>query len=148
MEYEFVQMNLEYAEQMNTWEYNGHVKTIYVEPYLKSLDDRTGKITGPEGCEGFAVLAQNTLVGLFEYYFKEEILEIGLGLNPDLVEQGHGEAFVKAGIAFGIKNYNYKQEFVKLDVDINNNSAIRVYKKAGFKEYKREADSIMMRKMV
>ena len=56
MKFEFVPMNLEHAKQMKTWKYNGVVKNIYVEPYFNSSDDTTGKVKGPEGCEGFAVL--------------------------------------------------------------------------------------------
>ncbi len=148
MKFEFVPMNLEYAKQIKTWKYNGVVKNIYVAPYFNSFDDTTGEMKGPGGCEGFAVLDQNKLVGLSEYYLKEEIIEIGLALSPDVVGRGHGKEFVKQGIDFGINKFDYKGKYIKLNVNINNKPAIKVYKKVGFKEYKRDADSIEMRKYV
>ena len=148
MKFKFVPMNLEYANQIKTWKYSGVVKNIYVEPYFNNFDDTTGKTKGPESCEGFAVLNQGKLVGLFEYYFKEEFIEIGLALSPDVVGRGHGKEFVKQGIKFGINKYDYKEEYIKLNVGIKNKPAIRVYKKVGFKKYKKEADSIEMRKYI
>lgn len=148
MKFEFIPMTLDYARQINTWEYSGYVKSIYVEPYFNSFDEATGKVKGPDGCEGFAGVNQNTLVGLFEYYFRDEIMEIGLALNPELVGKGFGKDFVLQGIYFGINEFKYKQKYVKLTVNIQNKPAIRVYEKAGFIEYTRKENEIEMRKDV
>lgn len=148
MKFEFVPINLEYAKQIKAWRYNGFVKNIYVEPYFNSLNEKTGKMKGPDGCEGFAVLNQDKLVGLFEYYFRGDIIEIGLALNPDFVGKGYGVQLVKQGIDFGIDKFNYKEEYIMLNVNIENKPAISVYKKVGFKEHKKEEDSIEMRKYI
>lgn len=147
MKFEFVPMTLDYAEQIKTWKYNGYVKSIYVEPYFNSFDAATGRMKGPGGCEGFAVLNQGRLVGLYEYYFKDEVIEIGLALSPESVGKGLGEDFVLQGLDFGISKFNYKGEYIKLTVNIQNKPAIRVYEKAGFIEYIRKSDEIEMRKI-
>lgn len=146
MKFKFVPMTLEYVKQIKTWRYTGYVKNIYMQPYFDSYNGITGKMKGPGGCEGFAALNQNRLVGLFEYYFKDEIIEIGLALKPELAGKGLGKEFVKQGINFGIKKFRYKREYIKLTVNIQNKPAIRVYEKAGFKEYRRKDDEIEMRK--
>ncbi|MGM0446566.1 MAG: GNAT family N-acetyltransferase [Bacillota bacterium] len=148
MKFEFVPINLEYAKEIKGWRYNGFVKNIYVEPYFNSLDEKTGKMKGPDGCEGFVVLNQDKLVGLFEYYFRGDIIEIGLALNPDFVGKGYGTKLVKQGINFGIDKFNYKEEYIMLTVNIENKPAINVYKKVGFKEHKKEENSIEMRKYI
>ena len=145
MKFDFVPMTLDYANQIKTWQYDGYIKNIYVEPYFNSFKETTGKMKGPGGCEGFAVLNQNRLVGLFEYYFKDEIMEIGLALKPELAGKGLGEDFVKQGIDYGINKFKYKRKYIKLSVNIQNKPAVRVYEKVGFKEYKRKIDEIEMR---
>ncbi len=148
MKFEFVPMTLNYINKIKNWQYDGFVKNIYVKPYFNNFDKETGKMKGPEGCEGFAVLNQNRLMGLFEYYFKNEIMEIGLALKPELVGKGLGKEFVNQGIEYGLNKFKYKKEYIKLNVNIKNKSAIRVYEKTGFKEYTRKADEIEMRKHI
>jgi len=87
-------------------------------------------------------------VGLFEYYPKGDIIEIGLALSPELVGKGYGKDFVKQGIDFGIEHFNYQGEYIVLNVNLKNKAAVKVYKKAGFKEFKKEKDSIEMRKYI
>ena len=146
MNYEFVPMNLEYVKKIEKWKYNGFLKEIYVKPYFDNYDKDSKVLKGPGGCDGFAVLNQDKLIGLFEYYFKEEIMEIGLAISPDIVGEGYGEEFVRKGIEFGINNYDYKKEYIQLSVNIKNKPAIRVYEKAGFVHHNNEEDSIEMRK--
>lgn len=148
MVFKFVPINLEYLKEIKNWKYDGFVKNIYVKPYFENVNKKNAELRGPDGCKGFAALYQNKLAGLFEYYFRKEIIEIGLALNPDFVDKGYGKEFVEQGIAFGIKHFNYQEKYIKLNVNINNKAAIRVYKKAGFTEYRRESDSIEMRKNI
>ncbi|WP_157949925.1 GNAT family N-acetyltransferase [Vallitalea okinawensis] len=145
MKFEFVPMTLDYADLIKKWKYTGYVKSIYMEPYFDTFNE-TGKMRGPGGCEGFVVLNQSRLVGLFEYYFIDEIMEIGLALKPELTGKGYGKDFVHQGIKFGIKNFEYKRKYIKLTVNILNKPAIKVYEKVGFEEHKRNEGEIEMRK--
>lgn len=145
MKFEFVPINLEYLKEIKKWKYDGFVKNIYLDPYFENIGENSSELRGPDGCIAFAALIKNKLAGLFEYYFKGDIIEIGLALNPDFVGKGYGKDFVEQGIDFGIKHFNYQEEYIKLNVNINNKTAVRVYKKAGFKEYERKSDAIEMR---
>jgi ribosomal-protein-alanine N-acetyltransferase len=144
MNFKFVPINLEYLEEIRNWKYDGFIKNIYLDPYFENNNE----LRGPGGCIAFAALNKNKLVGLFEYYFRGEIIEIGLALNPDLVGKGYGKDFVEQGINFAIKHFDYQEEYIKLSVNLENKAAVKVYKKAGFKEYNRESDSIEMRKYI
>lgn len=146
MKFEFVPMTLDYANQIKHWKYSGHIKSIYVEPYFSSYDEATGKMKGPGGCDGLAVLNENELAGLFEYYFRDGDMEIGLALSPDLVGKGYGKEFVLQGIDFGIKKFEYKREYIKLTVNIENKPAVRVYEKAGFIVNEHKSGDLEMRK--
>jgi len=148
MKFKFVPINLEYLKKIKKWRYNGFVKNIYLDPYFKNIDEKNSELRGPGDCIGFAALNQNKLVGLFEYYLKGDIIEIGLALSPDFVGKGYGKDFVKQGIDFGIEHFNYQGEYIKLSVNQKNKAALKVYKRAGFKEYNRIDDSIEMRKFI
>lgn len=138
MELKFKVMNKDLAEEMNKWEYNGeYFEELEMKHYFDSYDEATGIATGPAGCDGYAVFLENgQLIGLFEYYLKDEFMEIGLAHNPSMIGKGLGVEFVTKGIEFGIEKYDYKEEYIKLNVDEINVPAIRVYEKAGFKKIK------------
>lgn len=148
MAYKFIPMNLEYAHEIKEWKYNGFVKDIYMDPYFENYDKETGKTKGPGGCEGFVVTDSDKIIGLFEYYFTDGILEIGLALNPKMVGKGLGKEFVDEGIAFGIREFDYKENYVKLTVNSKNKPAVRVYEKAGFIKHNEENSEIEMRKYI
>ncbi len=83
-------------------------------------------------------------MGLFEYYFTDGIMEIGLALNPAVTGKGIGKDFVLAGLKFGLAQFGYSQAYVKLTVNVNNLPAIRVYEKAGFVQVKEDGKDITM----
>ena len=76
MRFEFIPMNLDYANQIKDWQYNGVVESINMDAYFDSYET-TGEMTGPAGCIGFAVFEKSNLTGLFEYYFENEVMSIG-----------------------------------------------------------------------
>ena len=140
MTFKFTPMTIEYAEEIKKWKYDGVVKSIYVKPYFESYNKETGEMFGPGGCKGYGVVQENELIGLFEYYLNDEIIEIGLALSPKVVGKGMGKDFVLQGIAFGVKEFDYKEKHIKLSVNKENKPAIRVYEKAGFIKVKEDED--------
>lgn len=132
IEYSFEPMNIGCIEVIRGWRYDGVVKGIYTEPYLASHAAGNTVLSGPAGCHGYAVFAGSKLVGLFEYYFSNYIMEIGLALAPEMIGKGHGRDFVLAGLAFGVREFAYTQNYIRLTVSVNNHPAIKAYEKAGF----------------
>jgi ribosomal-protein-alanine N-acetyltransferase len=72
------------------------------------------------------------LVGFLELTPSEdgEMVEIGLGLRPDLTGRGHGPSFVEAAMAFA--RDRWRPRSFALDVFPWNERAIRAYERAGF----------------
>jgi [ribosomal protein S18]-alanine N-acetyltransferase len=71
------------------------------------------------------------LVGHFSFKWKEAgLLEIGLGLRPDLTGRGLGVAFVEAGLEHG--RARFRPEEFSLAVAAFNGRAITVYERVGF----------------
>ncbi len=146
MKYTFVPMTPKYATAMDEWRYDGYMKSLGMKPYFENYDEKTGKMKGPAGCEGYAVLSDSKLVGLFEYYSIDDVMEIGLALSPDMVGKGFAKDFVIEGVDFGVKEFSYKNEYVKLSVNEKNYPAVKAYLNSGFIVHERNNDEIRMRK--
>jgi len=144
MNYNFVPQNMTYLKEIQSWAYNGHVKSIYCQPYFDSYE-KTQVMRGPDDCLGFAALLNGELYGLFEYYFKNDIMEIGLALKPNHVGKGLGREFVFQGIQFGLDKFKYQQPFILLKVNMNNLPAIQVYEKVGFVLFQKKGETLEMR---
>lgn len=72
------------------------------------------------------------LIGYFSFKWREpRVLEIGLGLRPDLTGRGLGGAFVQAGLDYARTRLG-PENFV-LAVATFNRRAITVYERAGFR---------------
>jgi [ribosomal protein S18]-alanine N-acetyltransferase len=73
-----------------------------------------------------------SLVG--HYYIEErgDVLEIGLGLRPELTGQGLGRDFFLAGLDFARRRWGSVR--IVLTVAAFNERARRVYERAGFRE--------------
>ena len=71
------------------------------------------------------------LVGLFEFSYKNGVVDIGLGIRPDLTGRGIGLSFFLAGLKFASEKFSPKQ--FTLSVAAFNARAIKVYEKAGFR---------------
>ena len=91
------------------------------------------ELLDPERREGayFSVLDGGELVGFFQFERGGEVVDVGLGLRPDLTGRGYGLDFVLAGLDFA------RQRFAPgrftLSVATFNGRAIRVYERAGFR---------------
>ena len=82
----------------------------------------------------FAVLSDpsdlSDLVGFFMFKHEGDIVEVGLGLRPDLTGCGLGLSFLLAGLEFARERYAPTR--FRLAVAAFNQRAIRVYERAGF----------------
>ncbi len=72
------------------------------------------------------------LIGFLYFEPKDDVLEYGLGLRPDLTGKGLGFDFFRAGLEFGRERY--RPSLVRLFVAAFNERAITVYERAGFRE--------------
>ncbi len=143
-QYIFKPMTLKYAEAIRKWKYQGYMKSIFMDPYFENIEDGEA-LTGPGGCDGFAVFYAKELFGLFEYYhLNDDTIEIGLAINPKYVGQNLSKEYIYAGLKFCKKRYDYQKDIIKLTVDVKNLSAYYAYQKAGFKEISRNDEEIAM----
>ncbi|ACM15175.1 N-acetyltransferase family protein [Bacillus paranthracis] len=65
-------------------------------------------------------------------YGGEDVMDIGLGMKPELTGKGLGKVFFQAGIVFAIKAFRPKT--FRLSVATFNTRAITLYKKIGFQQ--------------
>jgi RimJ/RimL family protein N-acetyltransferase len=72
------------------------------------------------------------LVGFYYFEPKDDALEYGLGLRPDLTGRGLGLEFFREGLELGRERYAPAR--VRLFVAAFNERAIKVYERAGFRE--------------
>ena len=74
----------------------------------------------------------DALIGFYYFEQKDDVLEYGLGLRPDLTGRGMGLEFFRAGLDFGRELY--RPSLMRLYVAAFNERAIKVYERAGFRE--------------
>ena len=88
--------------------------------------------TGPDGTlVGFCCYGADARVAGGDYG-DPDLLDVGLGLRPDLTGGGHGGRFVAAVLAFGRAQLGARR--YRLTVAAFNARARRVYERAGFRE--------------
>jgi ribosomal-protein-alanine N-acetyltransferase len=79
----------------------------------------------------YVVRDGDEIVGFYYFDEREDIVEIGLGLRPDLTGQGLGLEFFLDGVAFA--HGRFPDRRVTLNVAAFNERAIAVYERAGFR---------------
>ncbi|RYL86860.1 GNAT family N-acetyltransferase [Sporolactobacillus sp. THM19-2] len=121
---------------MNDQEANIIAIWHYEEPYsfydFKNDEENLEELLNAKARKGvyFSAYTGQELVGFFCFDRKEDTVEIGLGLRPDLTGKGTGIEFVSAGLLFAHKKFG-PRKFL-LDVAVFNQRAIQVYQHAGF----------------
>jgi ribosomal-protein-alanine N-acetyltransferase len=129
MKYQFVPMTEEYADQITgTWQYES--------PYQVYDYSREDPLHDPENWEKgqFAAIDEDgVLIGEYLITFSKGIMWIEFGLKPEYTGRGLGEQFVKSGIDFGIKHYNYDGQKVMMNVLAFDQRGIKVFERIGFK---------------
>lgn len=123
-------------------------KWIYSEPYsIYSMDGSKGCIKELLNGDYYSASDKNgTIVGFYCFgrsaqvpvghkygvYNNKNMMDIGIGMNPDFCGKGLGERFLKIGLDFA-KNNLYVKEF-RLTVATFNKRAITVYQRVGFRK--------------
>jgi ribosomal-protein-alanine N-acetyltransferase len=135
--YAFVPMNDEHAREISHWSYE--------PPYdfysLTSDPDDLSELLDPEKRQGYySALRDGELIGFLCFgqearvpggnYTDAGILDVGLGLRPDLTGKRLGLGFVLAGLAFAQEKF--APVGFRLSVATFNERAIKVYERAGF----------------
>ena len=134
MNYTFSPLTQRQAEQIAyEWQYDGPF-AFYDMPNAE--DDLAEFLNPEERTEHyFAVLNGEELIGYYVFEPNAEVVDVGLGMRPDLTGQGNGMAFLDAGLAFVMDRYAPKQ--IELAVATFNERAIRLYTKSGFEPVER-----------
>ncbi len=147
MEYKFNPISIDDVFIIENWRYDGYMKSIFMKPYHDNLAS-LGVLKGPDLCDGFSVYVEKDLFGLFEYYHRDDFIEIGLAINPKYIKKGYSKSFIEAGISFAKKNYNYQKDYIYLTVEKENIAAYNAYKNADFVIVHEDALEIVMRRKV
>ncbi len=135
--FRFTPMTASAARAVVSWQYEKPYDIYNVEPEEREstirgiLDPNNHYVAAwsREELVGFACCGPDAQVPSGNYT-GEGILDVGLGLRPDLTGKGFGLGFVNAIVAFAVKEYRPRQ--LRLTVAAFNQRAIRVYERAGF----------------
>jgi len=137
MGYKFEMMTQEQAEEIAfNWHYDAEYSFYDMEADKEDLVE----FLDPKkrGDSNFVVTKNNDIIGFFSFNkVAIHTVDIGLGMRPNLIGNGNGLEFVRAGLEFAISTYTPRK--ITLSVATFNQRAIKVYKKIGFEE----ADTFM-----
>ena len=132
MRYKFEIMTQEQAEEIA---FNWHYEAEYSFYDMEADKEDLVEFLDPQirGDSNYVVTKDNVTIGFFSFN-KVDIntIDIGLGMNPNLVGNGNGLEFVKEGLEFAQSKYTPQK--ITLSVATFNQRAIKVYRKIGFEE--------------
>jgi len=84
-----------------------------------------------------AVLAEDGRLDAYWYFdWHDDVVEVGIGLRPDLTGRGLGESFLRAQLDYARRTW--RPATFRLFVTAWNERAIRLYGRLGFREVDRE----------
>lgn len=127
------------AEEIATWRYPEPYGFYDFEPgdeeYLLAPEYEYRAVAGEDGalmgyfCFGpDAQVPAGRELGLYE---GEGVLDVGLGMRPELTGRGLGAGFVEAGLAFAREKYD--PAAYRMTVAAFNSRAVRLYERLGFR---------------
>ncbi len=123
----------EEARLICTWRYGGEY-SVYNYPMWEIVVEKNWGMAqaSVREREFFAILNEkDELIGYFRLKEKENFIELGVGLKPELCGLGYGEAAMEQ-----IKQEageRYPDKLLALEVRSFNQRAIKCYQKAGFR---------------
>jgi RimJ/RimL family protein N-acetyltransferase len=132
-----IPMAIDYAAQISNWTYENEYSI-----YSFQQNDYTikGLMNGDyyvcfdlhNNVSGYFCFGKSAQIPTAEKdAYNPEMLDIGLGMTPNLCGKGEGYSFMKSGLDFAKNEFNAKQ--FRLTVATFNIRAIRVYEKIGFR---------------
>ncbi len=132
MRFVFEPMTASSARAVASWHYPG----IYAFYDWVSDPDDLAELLDPRSWEEHYWAVRNDpgeLVGFFAFFVRDgNVVEIGLGLRPDLTGQGLGLPFLLAGL--DVARERFAPAGFRLMVAAFNQRAIQVYERAGFQQ--------------
>ncbi|WP_277584738.1 GNAT family N-acetyltransferase [Psychrobacillus antarcticus] len=132
MGYKFEIMTQEQAEEIAfNWHYDAEYSFYDMEAdkedFVMFLDQQK------RGDSNFVVTKENDIIGFFSFNkVTINTIDIGLGMRPNLIGNGNGLEFLKAGIEFAESKYTPQR--ITLSVATFNQRAIKLYRKIGFED--------------
>jgi len=141
--YRFERINYANVLEIESWRYSGFETALYMDRYHESKDRGDNPLKGPRGCFGFVAYNRDSeLFGLMEYYFEDDGIFLGLGINPKFIGRGLAKEYILDGIEF-FKQHFKRKDKLKIEVHRKNIAAIKAYEKCGFKFSKRDGDILL-----
>lgn len=130
-------MTVDFANEIALWKYEG----IY-SVYSFLHDDKTIQelltgdyfvyVNGSEGITGYVCFGHSGQIPIAQRnLYTNDMVDIGVGLRPDLCGEGRGFEFLTKAIDF--VQHNKQVTALRLTVALFNQRAISVYKRAGFR---------------
>jgi RimJ/RimL family protein N-acetyltransferase len=117
---EITPLRTEDAAVLDDWRY---------DPPYEFYNGEDDPVLNPE--RFFVARGGDEIVGFYYFDPREDTVEIGLGLRPDLTGKGLGLEFFLDGVAFAHDRFPGRR--VTLNVAAFNARAITVYERAGFR---------------
>jgi RimJ/RimL family protein N-acetyltransferase len=123
-----------YAAEVATW----HYEPPWDFYDIASDPADAAEMRDPANAEHYrGVLGHGGRLDAFWYFnWPEGVVEVGIGLRPDLTGRGRGEPFLQAQLDYAAKQW--RPQTFRLFVAAWNERAIRLYRRLGFEEVARE----------
>jgi RimJ/RimL family protein N-acetyltransferase len=126
--------NETYGQEVATW----HYEPPYDFYDLASDPADAAAMRDPARIEHHrAVLGEDGRLDAFLYFNRhDDVVEVGIGLRPDLTGRGLGESFLRAQLEYA--SLHWQPATFRLFVAAWNERAVRLYERLGFREAARE----------
>ena len=129
-----VPLSEEHARSIADWRYE-----FPYEWYDTAADPRRVELfANPARGEGLRAVTddEGELIGFFNFVREGDEVRVGLGIRPDLTGRGLGAQFIQAGLGYASEEWQPRR--FRLWVAWWNERALRAYRRAGFREVRRE----------
>ena len=113
-----------------TWKYEGAYEIYNLPPYEEMMFKNIGFCNDKKAKNFYSFIDGSILVGFVNILEKKKEVFIGIGVKPDVCNNGYGQRMLD--IAYKISKNLYPDKPLYLEVRSWNKRAINCYKRAGF----------------